>query len=257
MTMRLAFSVAAHLDPEILIIDEVLAVGDAAFQQKCLGKMGDAARQGRTILFVSHNMAAVRTLCRRVLVLDAGRIVMDGDVDAGINHHLGHATESGANQVDLTEMHHRHGYGGLQFQRITLCATGSQAVVSAGRRIDLLLDVRVDTAVNDVELCVVIDTPAGLHVCECPSTATLGPIARLEPGEYRVTCGIDQNVLNPGRYFVTPIARSGQRVLDHVPGAMPFEVAWTRDGAPEGREDLYGLVRLASTWTAPAPVPDR
>ena len=75
MTMRLAFSVAAHLEPEILIIDEVLAVGDAAFQQKCLGKMGDAARQGRTILFVSHNMAAVRSLCRRVLLLDGGRIV--------------------------------------------------------------------------------------------------------------------------------------------------------------------------------------
>src|SRR4051794_10724945 len=93
MTMRLAFSVAAHLDPEILIIDEVLAVGDAAFQEKCLGKMGDAARQGRTILFVSHNMAAVRSLCRRVLLLDGGRILMDGGVDACISRYLANANE--------------------------------------------------------------------------------------------------------------------------------------------------------------------
>jgi lipopolysaccharide transport system ATP-binding protein len=253
MTMRLAFSVAAHLDPEILIIDEVLAVGDAAFQQKCLGKMGDAARQGRTILFVSHNMAAVRSLCRRVLLLDAGRIVMDGDVDGCINRYLAHATESGANQVDVSAIHHRHGYGGLRFHRITLCATGNQAVVSAGRRIDLQIDVRVETAVNDVELSVAIDTPDGVRVCECPSSASLGRIARLEPGVYRLNCGIDQNVLNAGRYVLTPIARSGQRVLDYVPGAMPFEIAWTRDGAPDGREDLCGLVRLSATWTAPAP----
>jgi lipopolysaccharide transport system ATP-binding protein len=115
MTMRLAFSVAAHLEPEILIIDEVLAVGDTSFQQKCLGKMGDAARQGRTILFVSHNMAAVRSLCRRVLLLEGGRIVMDGDVDGCINRYLAHATSSGANAVDVSAVHARHGYGGLRF----------------------------------------------------------------------------------------------------------------------------------------------
>jgi len=132
---------------------------------------------------------------------------------------------------------------------------GNQAVVPAGRRIDLQIDVRVETAVNDVELSVIIDTPDGAHLCECPTSATLGRIARLEPGDYRLTCRIDQNVLNPGRYALTPIARSGQRVLDHVPGAMPFEVAWNPDDAPDGREDLWGPVRLSSTWTPPAPMP--
>jgi lipopolysaccharide transport system ATP-binding protein len=252
MTMRLAFSVAAHLEPEILIIDEVLAVGDAAFQQKCLGKIGDAARQGRTILFVSHNMAAVRRLCRRVLLLDAGRIVMDGDVDGCIRRYLDHTTESGANQVDVSSINLRHGYGGLRFQRMTMCSTGNQAVVAVGRRIDLELAVRVEAVVNDVELGVTIETPDGFPVCECPSGATLGRLARLEPGDYRVTCSIDDNVLNPGRYCLTPIARSGQRVLDHVPGAMSFEIAWTRDRPPAGREDLRGVVRLRSTWTATA-----
>jgi lipopolysaccharide transport system ATP-binding protein len=84
MYLRLAFAVAAHLDPEILFVDEVLAVGDLAFQNKCLGKMGDVARQGRTILFVSHNMGAVRSLCSTGLVLNAGKLVYSGDITSSI-----------------------------------------------------------------------------------------------------------------------------------------------------------------------------
>ena len=76
--MRLAFAVAAHLEPEILLVDEVLAVGDAAFQKKCLGKMGDVARHGRTIVFVSHNMAALRKLCPHAILIEGGRITESG-----------------------------------------------------------------------------------------------------------------------------------------------------------------------------------
>src|SRR3989454_6285934 len=88
MYMRLAFAVAAHLEPEILVIDEVLAVGDAAFQKECLGKMGDVARQGRTVLFVSHNMPAVKSLCGRAILLSGGRLVQDGSVDDVVNAYL-------------------------------------------------------------------------------------------------------------------------------------------------------------------------
>jgi lipopolysaccharide transport system ATP-binding protein len=87
MYMRLAFAVAAHLEPEILMVDEVLAVGDASFQQKCLNKMGDSARGGRTILFVSHNLSAVRTLCSRVCVLKQGMLVFDGPVNDGLAYY--------------------------------------------------------------------------------------------------------------------------------------------------------------------------
>jgi homopolymeric O-antigen transport system ATP-binding protein len=253
MTMRLAFSVAAHLEPEILIIDEVLAVGDAAFQQKCLGKMGDAARQGRTILFVSHNMAAVRSLCRRVLLLDAGRVVMDGDVDAGISRYLAHTSESGANEADLSGVHTRHGYGGLRFHRISLSAASGQAVLPAGRPIDLQIDVQVERPVTDVEWSVVVDTTEGVRLFECPSSGSLGCVPRLEPGMYRLRCVIDRNILSAGRYFLTPTARSGQRVLDDVPAALAFEVVPTAEGAAAGRSPA-GLVRVASAWTAPAPL---
>jgi lipopolysaccharide transport system ATP-binding protein len=90
MQVRLAFAVAAHLQPEILLVDEVLAVGDADFQQRCLGKMKDVTREGRTVVFVSHNLAAVRALCPRSLVLERGRLAFDGQTDAAIERYLGH-----------------------------------------------------------------------------------------------------------------------------------------------------------------------
>ena len=93
MYVRLAFAVAAHLEPEVLIVDEVLAVGDAAFQKKCLGKMDDVAHQGRTVLFVSHNMAALTALCTRALLLDRGRVVMDGVVDTAVKRYLEQASQ--------------------------------------------------------------------------------------------------------------------------------------------------------------------
>jgi lipopolysaccharide transport system ATP-binding protein len=88
MYVRLAFAVAAHLEPEILIVDEVLAVGDAEFQKKCLGKMEEVARGGRTVLFVSHNMAAIKSLTTRGIVLDAGRVVFSGTTEQTIHHYV-------------------------------------------------------------------------------------------------------------------------------------------------------------------------
>jgi len=88
MYVRLAFAVAAHLEPEILVVDEVLSVGDAQFQKKCLGKMGDVAKGGRTVLFVSHNMAAIQSLCSKCITLDAGKIVSDSDVFTSIKVYM-------------------------------------------------------------------------------------------------------------------------------------------------------------------------
>jgi lipopolysaccharide transport system ATP-binding protein len=110
MYLRLAFAVAAHLDPEILFVDEVLAVGDVAFQNKCLGKMGDVARQGRTILFVSHNMGAVRSLCTKGLVLHGGKLVHAGDITSSIETY--HRTAAAT--VEAQEEHgQRHAGSGF------------------------------------------------------------------------------------------------------------------------------------------------
>jgi lipopolysaccharide transport system ATP-binding protein len=118
MTVRLAFAVAAHLDPDILIIDEVLAVGDAAFQEKCLGKMQDATRGGRTVLFVSHNMAAVSNLCSKAIYLQDGRIVKTGDCEKVIEYYL--SSISSKATTSLNERTDRSGAGEIRITGLEL-----------------------------------------------------------------------------------------------------------------------------------------
>ena len=118
MTVRLAFAVAAHLDPEILIIDEVLAVGDAAFQEKCIGKMQDAAKGGRTVLFVSHNMAAVSNLCSQAICMQDGQIVKAGNCDEVIEHYLSSVSEKASMQ--LSERTDRSGIGEIKVMGLEL-----------------------------------------------------------------------------------------------------------------------------------------
>lgn len=109
MYVRLAFAVAAHLEPEILIIDEVLAVGDVQFQQKCLGKMEEAGNEGRTVLFVSHNLGAIKKLCTSVINLDNGKVVFSGDVEEGVGEYLSSHTKG--NREVLSERTDRKGLG--------------------------------------------------------------------------------------------------------------------------------------------------
>src|SRR5688572_31541001 len=108
MYLRLAFAVAAHLDPEILIVDEVLAVGDAGFQKKCLGKMGDVARAGRTVLFVSHNMAAIQQLCQRGVVLETGHLAFEGEIGNAIHHYV-QASQAMISESELVDRRDRQG----------------------------------------------------------------------------------------------------------------------------------------------------
>jgi lipopolysaccharide transport system ATP-binding protein len=136
MYLRLAFAVAAHLEPEILFVDEVLAVGDMAFQKKCLGKMSDVAREGRTILFVSHNMGAIRSLCTRGIVLDGGTVVADGEVGSAIEayHRLGaEATESNGAGIER---------GGITMPRL---ASHPGRTIDQADAFEVAATMRVDT----------------------------------------------------------------------------------------------------------------
>ena len=116
MYMRLAFSVAAHLEPEILVVDEVLAVGDAEFQRKCLGKMSDVSERGRAVLFVSHTMAAIQQLCNRVIVLDRGRVAFDGATDEGIQLYM--RLTAGNRATEMAGREDRRGNQSLRFTRV-------------------------------------------------------------------------------------------------------------------------------------------
>ncbi len=125
MYVRLAFAVAAHLEPELLIVDEVLAVGDAEFQKKCLGKMQDVSGEGRTVLFVSHNMGAIQSLCDKTIVLQRGEVVYDGDVNGGISYYL---TTNNNQTVQLSKRTDRTGNGRLRFTGISFEDTDENAI---------------------------------------------------------------------------------------------------------------------------------
>jgi lipopolysaccharide transport system ATP-binding protein len=142
MYVRLAFAVAAHLDPEILLVDEVLAVGDAAFQKKCLGKMGEVADEGRTILFVSHNMAAVQNLCQRCVVLEKGTVKFIGNVPDSISAYQISFANSPVSLMDRTD---RAGDGGIRVTAIELRNINGDIVdtISCGETLDILLHFEV------------------------------------------------------------------------------------------------------------------
>src|SRR4051812_31412806 len=134
MYVRLAFSVAAYLEPEVLFIDEVLSVGDQAFQQRCIGRMGEIAHSGRTILFVSHNLASVSALCQRALLVDAGQVVRDGTVDEVLEHYI--STIQTLSGDSLDDRQDRQGSGRLRIVRAEIvdaeggpARTGSDAEV--------------------------------------------------------------------------------------------------------------------------------
>lgn len=129
MMVRLGFAVAAHLEPEILIVDEVLAVGDAEFQKKCLGKMKDVSGQGRTVLFVSHNMGAIQSLCTKAICLSNGRIIKDGNIDEVISHYLINNYQN--NGLSLVDRIDRVGNGKFKF-------TGINILNSLGEKVDTI-----------------------------------------------------------------------------------------------------------------------
>ena len=131
MFVKLAFSVAAHLDSEIMVMDEVLAVGDMKFQQKCLGKMSDVAGQeGRTVLYVSHNMSTIRQLCTRCVVLDQGRVIYDGDVEQAIAVYM-ETTDVNVVHYDLLDVSRMNASAGKRMRLETLDFVGKESSVFA------------------------------------------------------------------------------------------------------------------------------
>lgn len=153
MKVRLGFAVAAHMDPDIMIIDEVLAVGDAEFQKRCIGKMQEVAQAGRTVLFVSHNMASVRNLCTSALVLDQGKIVFEGSTEQAISYYLNSEKRDG---IELIERKDRKGAGELKFNKIEIFNEKDEVVneVFAGGKIKIRLHYDLFEEINPNEFII-------------------------------------------------------------------------------------------------------
>ena len=205
MQMRLAFAVAAHLEPEVLLVDEVLAVGDLEFQKKCLGKMEEVTRGGRTVLFVSHNMGAVRRICTRGAWLDGGRLRLLGTAAECVDAYMasvGAEDEQNAGVFDLRKRSDRIGSAHSRIAEIRLLNSEGQS----SSNFEFSETFRVAFAIECRELtrsCFV-----GITVLGADGTSVLGThqydsseLRDLKPGtDYRVSCLFNPNLLKPGRY---------------------------------------------------------
>jgi lipopolysaccharide transport system ATP-binding protein len=227
MGLRLAFAVAAHLDPEILIIDEVLAVGDAAFQQKCLGKMGEVAEAGRTVLLVSHNMAAVNRLCQRAILLSNGRLADEGEPEAVIAGYLGDSSvESSWSYSDDDAGPARRDH---IIESIRIIDDGGQtaAMVPFDRPFQIEVGYSLGEAVRDLVIAVTVLNDRGETVCVSWDTDSTDLAGKLRPsGSHVSTCDMPSHFLKPGRYVIHVVAHiPGVRILDKRLSAVAFDVS--------------------------------
>jgi lipopolysaccharide transport system ATP-binding protein len=226
MTVRLAFAVAAHLEPEILLVDEVLAVGDASFQKKCLGKMGSVARQGRTILFVSHNMSAVTQLCSHTIWLKSGSVKQIGKSSEVVMAYL---TEGSTGQAAWDNGKPPHSGAEVRLHSACVRLPGGNPISIADFDQSFQIEVRYEVFVptRDLSLtCLIIDSE-GRIVFETMETdrPEWKGLVRM-PGLYVSRVNIDAPLLRPGRYYVTLVSFiDGIKIIAKEEGALALDVS--------------------------------
>ena len=249
MKVRLAFSVAAHLEPEILIVDEVLAVGDADFQKKCLGKMKNVAGHGRTVLFVSHNMGAVSSLCDRGIVLYQGRVAIDDRIHTAIsqyNSELAPKSESAFREDDPFRVRG----GAFHFTSAEMLDDQGRSVtdIISGRDVEIVLDYENPEHETSVNVLLTIIDSNSLNIAHIPSSLTNERFDDLGTnGKFR--CRIPKLPLMPGHYRVAIAAQIGGETHDLVPAALEFDVVGS-EFFPGGRTPVksHSAILLDHEW---------
>lgn len=249
MYVRLAFSVAAHLEPEVLLVDEVLAVGDAEFQKKCLGKMESVASTGRTVLFVSHNMGLIQTLCQRGIFLKDGRLLADGPINDVVQLYLQELKVKG--QQDLTERTDRRGLGRVKLVGVSAYNGSAEAatVLSTGK--PARFEFEVDQPMVGLACNFVIHDSLGRPVSSFKSTSN-GPEDEADPdASTKFVCEFDELLLTPGSYRIDVAIRGGGDLQDMIEAAAMFDV---EEGHLRGRpiRSRQGIsVGMPHRWKLP------
>ncbi len=253
MYLRLAFAVAAHLEPEILVVDEVLAVGDAEFQRKCLGKMNDVAQEGRTVLFVSHNMSAILRLTQETIVLDQGRIVMRAPTPEAVDFYLNMGLTKQGERVWLAD---EVGEKSGPFQPVALRVLNpaGQVVdtVQAADGFSIELEYNLDEAVSGLRVGLYMMTTRGEYVFttfDTDSPKLFEQRSNRPPGRYVSRCPIPPNLMNEGR-FVLGVNASAYRIRRFFQDdkALTFTVDATGAPGMHWPEKRLGPVRPKFDW---------
>ena len=252
MSVRLAFAVAAHLEPEILLVDEVLAVGDASFQRKSLGKMNEVAKEGRTVVFVSHNLAIIQALCSRGILLERGEVQTDAPIVSAIDSYL--RTLERAASDDLLERTDRdsRAYDETLVQRLEIhdSSGGHPNVVVAGRPATISVEVTEHLPTMECQLTIV--NSLGQPICTLDSEMSAPVDVRdSEPGT-RLECHVDSLPLLPGRYRIDVIVKAKRHIQDGLQAAALFDVEPGTIGERPVAAEAEGDVVLPHSWRLPA-----
>jgi lipopolysaccharide transport system ATP-binding protein len=250
MQLRLAFSVAAHLEPEILIIDEVLSVGDMAFQRKCLGRMEDASQEGRTVIFISHNLTAVRGLCDRAALLSGGRLTAIGEVSDVVDSYVG--TQSTEVEGRLADRENRVGDGRLRFTDIRLEREG-EVIDSPATAEDLDIVVGFETAEGKPLRGVNFGIAVTAHGDDKPMlnlySETAGEMFTDVPPRGQIRCRIDRLPLPAGEYFIDTWCDIDKHMVDALSRSADLTVSGG-DFYGSGREQNgHRTVLVDHSWT--------
>ncbi len=219
MYVRLAFAVAAHLEPEILLVDEVLAVGDASFQRKCLGKMGEVSRAGRTVLFVSHNMNAIRQLCGRTLLFTNGRIEQDAAADITMAAYLLSLAGEKAHSVETGSLPRDEGIGRKARILSIRAVPRNEGAFRWQEQLVFEADVVIRTAIPNASYGVNIEVENGPRLLTCISDVT-----DMSPSCQRVRVVLPDLILTPGRYTLSMAIASNEVLIDVLYRIVSFEI---------------------------------
>ena len=232
MYVRLAFAVAAHLEPEILIVDEVLAVGDTEFQKKCIGKMNEVSKnQGRTVLFVSHSMDAILKLCTQGILFESGSVRTIGDIKAVVSKYLSSQLPS-SRVVDLSCKARNHQFAErVRLAKVSPSDAGDAWLFPFGQVLSIDLSIEAKPAVTLVEVIVGLYSSRGFEVATWSSAAGDAELP-VRPGTNTFRIRFQQLRLLPGRYFFAFSLHSNRGYEDTISEAVPFEIMQTAEIDP-------------------------
>lgn len=250
MQVRLGFSIAAHLDPEILLIDEVLAVGDAEFQKKCLGKMGEVAHGGRTVLFVSHNMSHIQKLCQETIILDGGKILFRGNTQEAITKYLSRF-ENTASSVSLIDTPRQKGLG--TDCKFTFCFFKNSSnhqtnTIRFGEPFTISFEIASKKEISHLDIRLNIESPRYTHIINAVSRNQNRYYAIQKNEHLEINVTFQDLKLNPGDYYFSLLIVHKGTIIDKVERAISFTVLETYDPDYMPFVDSWGIVATKPIW---------
>lgn len=247
MYMRLAFAVAAHLEPEILVVDEVLAVGDAEFQKKCLGKMREVGQEGRTVLFVSHNMGAISEFCDRAILLNKGNVFADGTPADIISVYSGKAFHAGSGMVELEDDPDSE----CSIVRVVLLnhENTQNSQFDLSETITIEIDYVVRTRLVELQMAVTV-TKEGIDLFQAFDNDDYADITPAEPGSYRLRYIIPECVLKEGSYSLRITSGLPNKLYQDINTGLGFDVSShvINTFKRSFRKDRQGQMISPGTW---------